>query len=400
MSVILKLEYLKRKPDNYKTILKALMLHDGCTIPEISKQIGLSIPTTTKIITNLMGKGFVVSKGKRDQTHGRLPTVYGLSAGFGYFLGIDPSYGSLSMALCDFSGNILSEQNNVPFQLENTRQCLDALLGRVNEYVSSLGVLRESILQASVNVSGRVNPFTGVSYSIFDFLDQPLARYVSAHIGIPTCVENDTRAMTLGEYLLGCCNGAKNVLFVNVSWGIAVGIIVDGKIYYGKSGFSGEFGHVKAYDNEVLCRCGKKGCLETEVSGMALLRETVKNVLKGKRSILSDKVLKEHEELTLPDVLRAIQKEDTLCIETLQKIADQLGRNLAGMINIFNPDILVIGGDLSQTGDYITQPVQMAIKKYSLNIVNEDSLVVTSALRERAGVVGACMVARQQVVRD
>ena len=157
---------------------------------------------------------------------------------------------------------------------------------------------------------------------------------------------------------------------------------------------------MKAYDNEVLCRCGKKGCLETEVSGMALLRETVKNVLKGKRSILSDKVLKENKELTLSDVLYAIQKEDTLCIETLQKIADQLGRNLAGMINIFNPDMLIIGGDLSQTGDYITQPVQMAIKKYSLNIVNEDSEVVTSTLRERAGVVGACMVARYQVVRD
>lgn len=400
MKTILKLEYLHRKPDNYKTILKYLMLHDGCTIPEISKHIGISVPTTTKIITDLMSKGFVASKGKRDQTHGRLPTVYGLSTDSGYFLGIDPSYNSLAMALCDFSGNIVFEKNKIPFQLENTQQCLDTLLDLINEYIGSLDIQKESILHASMNVSGRVNPFTGVSHSIFDFLDQPLAKYISDHIGIPTCIENDTRAMTFGEYLVGCCKSAKNVLFVNASWGIAIGIIVGGKIYYGKSGFSGEFGHVKVYDNEVLCRCGKKGCLETEVSGMALLRETVKNVLKGKRSILSDKVLKENKELTLSDVLYAIQKEDTLCIETLQKIADQLGRNLAGMINIFNPDMLIIGGDLSQTGDYITQPVQMAIKKYSLNIVNEDSEVVTSILRERAGVVGACMVARYQVVRD
>lgn len=388
----------KKKNVNYKNLIKSLMYDGGATIPELSKKLNVSIPTTTKIINELAEMGYVMENGKREQTHGRIPTIYDLSPTSGYFLGIDPNHDSLGIALCDFSGRIINERTNIAFQLENSQQCLDELLVKVNDYISSIDIDPDKILQASMNVSGRVNPFEGISYSFFNFLEQPLDRYLTNAIGIPTCIENDTRAMAFGEFLAGCCNGAKNVVFVNASWGIAIGIIVDGELYFGKSGFSGEFGHMHAYDNEVLCRCGKKGCVETEVSGMALLRKTIRSVTNGERSILSDKLLKEKKKLTLYDVLDAIEKEDTLCIGMLQKIATELGKGLAGIINIFNPEVLVIGGELSQTGDYITQPVQMAIKKYSLNIVNEDSEVVTSSLQERAGLVGACLVARSRAI--
>lgn len=184
------------------------------------------------------------------------------------------------------------------------------------------------------------------------------------------------------------------MIFVNVSWGIAIGIIIDGKIYKGKSGFSGEFGHMRMYDNELLCHCGKKGCLETEVSGMALHRKLIKRIEDGELSILSERVKEDKNGLTLYEIIDAINKEDFVSIDALEKMADELGKNLAGIINIFNPDMMVIGGDLSVTEDYVTQPVRMAIKKYSLNLVNEDSRIVTSELKEKAGLIGACMIAR------
>ena len=101
--------------------------------------------------------------------------------------------------------------------------------------------------------------------------------------------------------------------------------------------------------------------------------------MNGKTSILSDKVLNQKEELTLQDLLDAIAKEDVLILATLQTIADELGKQLAGVINIFNPEMLVIGGEMSVTGDYLTLPVRMGIKKFSLNIMNEDSQIVTSS---------------------
>lgn len=138
--------------------------------------------------------------------------------------------------------------------------------------------------------------------------------------------------------------------------------------------------------------------METEVSGRALKRKLTEQLLAGKQSILSDKVVNRKEELTLQDILDAIAKEDVLSLATLQKVADELGKQLAGVINIFNPEMLVIGGEMSATGDYITLPVNMGIKKFSLNIMNEDSKIVTSTLKGKAGVLGACLMARHRLM--
>ena len=120
--------------------------------------------------------------------------------------------------------------------------------------------------------------------------------------------------------------------------------------------------------------------------------------MNGKTSILSDKVLNKIEELTMQDLLDAIAKEDVLSLATLQTIADELGKQLAGVINIFNPEMLVIGGEMSVTGDYLTLPVRMGIKKFSLNIVNEDSQIVTSSLKGLTGITGACLMARYRLL--
>ena len=194
----------------------------------------------------------------------------------------------------------------------------------------------------------------------------------------------------------GCVKGEKDIIFVNVSWGLGIGIIIDGKIYKGKSGFSGEFGHISAFDNEIICHCGKKGCLETEASGSALHRTLLERIKKGENSILSERINMENP-LTLDEIIAAVNKEDVLCIEIVEEIGQKLGKQIAGLINIFNPELVIIGGTLSLTGDYITQPIKTAVRKYSLNLVNKDSVITTSKLKDKAGIVGACMLARSRM---
>ena len=281
---------------------------------------------------------------------------------------------------------------------ENTPESLAEMGKIINDFIDNLPIKREEILEVCVNVAERVRPLEGSAYNMFTFLEEPLATKLTELLELPTCIENDSRSMTYGEFIKGCCKGKKDVIFVNVCWGLGIGIIIDGKLYYGKSGYSGEFGHMTAYNNNIICHCGKIGCVETEVSGRALKRKLTENILAGKPSILSDKVLKKKEELTLEDIMDAIAKEDVLSLATLQHIADELGKQLAGIINIFNPEMLVIGGEMSVTGDYLTLPVNIGIKKYSLNIMNEDSQIVTSELKDQAGVIGACLIARQKLL--
>ena len=195
----------------------------------------------------------------------------------------------------------------------------------------------------------------------------------------------------------GCVKGEKDIIFVNVSWGVGIGIIIDGKVYTGKSGFSGEFGHVNAYDNEIICHCGKKGCLETEASGSALHRILLERIKSGESSILSTRISGEEDPITLAEIITAVNKEDLLCIEIVEEIGQKLGKQIAGLINIFNPELVIIGGTLSLTGDYITQPIKTAVRKYSLNLVNKDSAIITSKLKDKAGIVGACMLARSRM---
>ena len=381
-------------------LLNQFIEHGGQTIAELSKNMGVSVPYTTKTLNELIDIGLVQTTGKRDNYSKRAPKIYDLIATSGYFLGIDTGKDNLTFGICDFCGNMIAEPAKIDFEYKDSMECFDSFIKATNDFIEKSGIAKNQIKNACLSIGGRVNPEMGCAYNFFTCLGKPLAEAMSEKLELPFCIDNDTRCMTYGESLKGVCKGIKNVIFVNVSWGIGIGIIIDGKLYQGKSGFSGEIGHMHIYNNDIICHCGKTGCMETETSGSALLRKMKEALENGGTSVLSDKVKNQHQELTLQDILDAIKKEDVLSIETLQKVAVELGTNLAGIINIFNPEMLVIGGDLSVTGAYLTQPICMGIKKFSLNMVNEDSLVAASTLKEHAGLIGACLMARSKYLNN
>lgn len=116
----------------------------------------------------------------------------------------------------------------------------------------------------------------------------------------------------------------------------------------------------------------------------------------GECSILSSRIATKEDPLTLDEIIAAVNQEDLLCIEIVEEIGQKLGKQIAGLINLFNPELVIIGGTLSLTGDYITQPIKTAVRKYSLNL-NKDSVIITSKLKDKAGIVGACMLARSRM---
>lgn len=380
-----------------KRIITYYMYNRSSTIPDLAKELDLSVPTVTKFIMEMCEDGFIVNYGKLETGEGRPPTLYGLNADSGYFVGVDVRKTDVNIGLMNFTGDIIDERVHIPFQLVNTPEALDTLCSLISAFVEENAALRDKILQIGVNISGRVNPKQGYSFSLFNFDERPLNDILTDKIGLPVSIDNDTRAMTYGEYMKGVVRGEKDVVFVNLSWGLGVGLVINGQLYIGKSGFAGELGHFSVFDNEILCHCGKKGCLETEVSGMALHRKLCEQVAQGKSSILSKRILTEKDKVTLGDIIEATNKEDLLCIELVEKIGVLLGRYLAGVINLLNPELVIIGGSLSATEDYILLPVKGAIRKYTLNLVNKDSLVVLSKLKDKAGMVGACLLVRSKL---
>ena len=210
-------------------------------------------------------------------------------------------------------------------------------------------------------------------------------------------VENDSRAMTYGEYICGVGKNEKDMLFINVTWGLGMGMILNGKLLYGKSGFSGEIGHFPMLNNDQICQCGKRGCLETGASGYAAHRILMERLAEGRASILADK-FHSGQEIMLEDILMAIEEEDVLAIEVIEEIGGVLGRAIAGIINVFNPELVVIGGKMAGAREYLMLPIKAAIQKHSLNIINKDTKIKTSRLGEKGGPIGACMLSRSKVL--
>lgn len=379
-----------------KDIINHFMSIGNDTIAELAKTLDLSVPTITKLIGELTDQGYISEFGKIQTPGGRHPIVYGLNPTSLYFLGIDMTRHHLHMALMDFKGDIVDQLTGINYTYENTTQAFDTLCSHVQKFIDRSGDIKKKIYNININISGRVNPDSGHSYSSFYFSEEPISEILSKRLNYPVGIDNDTRAMAYGEYMKGVVEGEKNVIFVNVGWGLGIGIIIDGKLYYGKSGFSGEFGHFPIFDNEILCHCGKKGCLETEASGLAIHRMVLERIEKGESSILTEQV-KDLSKLTLTDIITATNHEDPLCIEIVEEVGAKLGKYVAGLINIFNPELVILGGQVAETEGFLMLPLRNAIRKYSLNLVNKDSRIVLSKLRNRAGIIGACMVARSRL---
>lgn len=380
-----------------RRIILALATEGDCTIADLSRILNVSNPTITKLVGELIHEGYVRDLGKIETGGGRRPCAFGLVPDSGYFLGVTILDDTLCFGVIDLNKQIITVQKEIPFAYNTNTQFIENLSERIRDFIATLDSAKDKILGMGITVKGRVDAASGVIYNAMNADGYPLARIISEKTGLETIVENDTRAMTYAEYLNGENGGVQNALFINVGRGIGVGIIVRGKLYYGKSGFSGEFGHIPFFDNEKICQCGKKGCLETEASGMALETAFADRLRDGASSILSGK-FQAGETIAMHDIIEAAKNDDVLSIDLITGIGEKLGRGISVLINLFNPELVVIGGPLSDVGDYLMLPIRTALNKYSLRLVTRDTTLRLSTLGDTAGVLGAALLTRNRIL--
>ena len=382
-----------------KTILALCASHESYAITDLAHELGTSIPKVTRIVTEMIQDGFLVETGKMESATGRRPSLYGLNPSAGAFVGVDVGRDSLMVAVTNFSGRVTHVLEDIPFRLQNTEDSVSSFCHTVLENLEKVGLEQKQIRGYGVNLTGRVNHRTGYSYSYFLGEEKPIAQLLSAGFGHHVVVENDSRAMAYGEYMSSFPGTEGNILFLNVGWGLGMGMVMDGKLYYGKSGFSGEIGHFPLLDNNCVCQCGKVGCLETGASGIALHRLVMEKLAEGRSSVLSP-IFKEGKDIQLESILDALEREDVLCIECVEQIGATLGRAVAGLINVFNPDMVVIGGRLSVTERYLMPPLRGAVNRLSLNLVNSDTIIKVSRLGKTAGAIGASLLSKNLFLNE
>ena len=271
-----------------RNIIAYMALNGESTLSELTRELHISVPTMTKLVQELVDDRIVIDLGKVETPGGRRPNVFGLANTAIYFVGINVGRDHMIYAVTDLQNNVINEQIDTSFELVDRPQCLERICQNIENFVANCGIDREKILGVGVSIVGRVNPETGRSYKYFTSCEESLREIISKRIGIRVMLENDTRARCYAEYTTGKSKNESNVIYLHMGRGVAIGIVIDGKLYYGKNGFAGEFGHIPFFNNEIICGCGKKGCLETEVSGIAIEDKIVQLIRNGVNTCLRE----------------------------------------------------------------------------------------------------------------
>ena len=196
-----------------KKIITHYIYNGSSTITDLAKELDLSVPTVTKFISEMCEEGYINDYGKLETSGGRYPSLYGLNPESGYFSGVDIKKFAINIGLINFKGDMVELKMNIPFKSENTSEALEDLCKLILQFIKKVDFDNDKILNININVSGRVNPESRNSFSQFNFEERPLAEVLTEKIGFRVTIDNDTRAMTYGEYMKGCVKGEKDIIF-------------------------------------------------------------------------------------------------------------------------------------------------------------------------------------------
>jgi predicted NBD/HSP70 family sugar kinase len=366
-----------KKQQFLKQIIKSLLQEQEQTIPELCTQFKWSIPTGTKLVQELVKKKILLAKGKRDSSGGRRPDVYTLNGNMGYVIGIELLAQSFKLTIVNLNHDIVYEYEEHKFDITKEEEALQFLKTVVPATIKQQKIAKEKIIGVGIGITGRVNKVNGASYTYLNF-ETPLPELLSKEWQLPAYVDNDTHLMALGEMNYGHAKGKSDVVIVNLSRGVGTGIVASGVIQTGRSGFAGEFGHIHVSDNNRLCICGKKGCLETIVSGRAL--EAAYN---------DEETKSKGKKIYYKEILQRAKKNDTKIDAILSKMGEDLGQALSSLIHLLNPELIIISGGFTSVGEKLIYPIARGMNLYGLPQLVADCDLKISSLGERATIMGA-----------
>jgi glucokinase len=228
-----------------------------------------------------------------------------------------------------------------------------------------------------------------VSPNLPDWHDVPLKEMVRERFQVDTFLVNDACGAALGEYCFGAGRGVHNLVLLTLGTGVGGGIIIDGELYEGATGSAGEIGHMVLDVNGPECGCGNRGCLEALVSGVAIARDAVSRIKRGKKSSLVEMVRGEIESITAEHVGNAARDGDPLALEVLSRAASYLGMAMASLVNIFNPEMIILGGGMAGLGTLFVDPAKKIAAEKAFPVSARAVKIVTAQLGNEAGVYGA-----------
>jgi predicted NBD/HSP70 family sugar kinase len=362
-------------------VIEALGQRGVASRADIARATGLSRTTVSSLVGDLKGAGLLVERAAEDDGHdqgvGRPPVLLSFDRSAGAVVGIDFGHSHIGVVVGDLSHTVLAELWRDVDVDSSASHGLEIATELVDSALEQAAVERDRVLGVGMGIPGPIttpNGTVGSTSILPGWVGVDAASAMRERLGLRVRVENDANLGALAELVWGSGRGAQDFIFVSVRSGIGAALVIDGRLYRGSGGTAGELGHTLFRENGEVCRCGNRGCLET-VAGTSAVAGAF-NAVRG-------------EGIGIHELIERAHKGDSLAQRVIADAGRSIGVALANLCNVFNPERVIIGGDLSAAGDVLLAPITESISRYAIPSAAVEVDVVAGQLGRRAEVMGA-----------
>lgn len=366
---------------NRLRVIESIYLHPGCSRTDIVRRSGLSRGTVSSVAEELDRAGLLreheaPDDDRRRHGTGRRPTLLSLVPGSAFAIGIDIGHQHVRVIICDLAGEPVAERWS-PAQVDEAPSAtLDLAHDLVQRALQDAAVAPQRVLGAGIGLAAPIDPGTGgirADGILPGWQGVVPASEMRKRLGMSVQLANDADAGALGENVFGAARGVDDMTYIRLSAGVGAGLILAGQPYRGARGIAGEIGHVCVRPDGLICRCGNRGCLETVASPVAVARQ-LEHVIDRPGG---------------DQLLGLIAAGDRRALRAVADAGEAVGLALSAVVNVLNPEVVVVGGELAAAGEVLLDSIRAAIHRHSVADAAEAAKVVTGVLGDRAEVLGA-----------
>ena len=366
----------------------------GISRAEIARRLGLTRAAVTVIVDDFLSTAIIRESERILSQSGRPPVVLEIDPTRGHVIGIDFGASHIGLLVADLGAHIL-EEIEIPIDIQDGPIiCFEQADQLLQEILSKTKLAIKDVLAIGVGVPGPIVSEAGIVLAppIMPGWDRfPIRDTLEKKWGRPISLNNDAELGALGEWAAGAGRGESNLAYIKVGTGIGCGLLIEGKIYRGITGSAGEIGHLTIDENGPLCACGNYGCLEAFAGGRAIARQAMDAIHSGRRTRLAD--FQSDGTINARQVAAAARQGDLMAQQILSQAGAHIGIAIAGLVNIFNPGMVIIGGGVSQNGDIILEPIRQVVNRRSLPAATRVVHITTAMLGRRSSSIGAVIQA-------
>jgi len=369
-------------------IIKELYFSHTLSCSDLSAQIDTSLPLTTKMLNDLIRDNDIVETGYAPSKGGRRPLMYAVRPDSKYTVAVAMDQLFTRIVIMDMHRQYATPVEKFELHLAKNPGALDILVEKISDHIRRSGILKDKIVGIGIGMPGFVDSKKGVNYSFLTEGSTNISHHIMDRVGVPAWIENDSSLVALAELSFGAARGKKSAMVINLGWGIGLGLILNGELFRGYNGFAGEFSHLPLFSNNKLCSCGKSGCLETEASLLVVVERAKEGIRNGRLTMLKEQLSTNFDQASMA-VIEAAERGDKFAVELLSESGYNIGRGVAILIHLLNPETIILGGRGASAGKIWQVPIQQALNEHCIPRLAINTDIEVSGLGYDAELIGA-----------